>query len=164
MEQEVEMTDGLYEDIKPMFESSPSNEVVVMTRDKLGEIVQAATTGRYYDYKNDKDILVIHQKPKIAVFYSWQNSWTFARDTICKVYGVRASNLTMSSYDIDGYDWHDGFTATFIARQRTAEYDPTVSSTQRYVKYTANVKFDVISLKSSDCADSRYDLDIKYEE
>lgn len=70
MEQEAEMTDGSYEDIKPMFEGSPSNEVVVMTRDKLGEIVQAATTGRYYDYKNDKDILVIHQKPKIAVFYS----------------------------------------------------------------------------------------------
>lgn len=54
------MTDGSYEDIKPMFESSPSNEVVVMTRDKLREIVQAATTGCYYDYKNDKDILVIH--------------------------------------------------------------------------------------------------------
>lgn len=48
MEQEAEMTDGSYEDIKPMFEGSPSNEVIVMTRDKLGEIVQAATTGRYY--------------------------------------------------------------------------------------------------------------------
>lgn len=110
------MTDGSYEDIKPMFEEAEKRfsdgkhgDVVVMSKDKLKALLKFAKTFDMYDIDNDPGILVLKCKSKTVIWHRGAKPCDFARKVLCKTYDLSASSLRLTLFEQSGKSFEARF-------------------------------------------------------